>query len=250
MDQDVVARAEQILGHRFADRSLIEQAMLHASEAESRLASNERLEFLGDAVLAMVVCDHLFRLYPELLEGELTKIKSNVVSRRLCAEIANHLGLTGLLRLGKGMAGQDSLPSSLAAAAFEAAIGAIYLDAGMERARDFVLGQIGQHIDRAARLGHQRNFKSVLQQALQRGGGAAPNYLVLDEKGPDHAKAFEVCVETGVRRFPACWGSTKKEAEQQAALQALLELGIASIDEEGEVRLHRDADAGDEDDPK
>ena len=69
MDQDVVARAEQILGHRFADRSLIEQAMLHASEAESRLASNERLEFLGDAVLAMVVCDHLFRLYPELLEG-------------------------------------------------------------------------------------------------------------------------------------------------------------------------------------
>ena len=159
MDQDVVARAEQILGHRFADRSLIEQAMLHASEAESRLASNELLEFLGDAVLAMVVCDHLFRLYPELLEGELTKIKSNVVSRRLCAEIANHLGLTGLLRLGKGMAGQDSLPSSLAAAAFEAAIGAIYLDAGMERARDFVLGQIGPHIDRAARLGHQRNFK-------------------------------------------------------------------------------------------
>lgn len=81
-------------------------------------------------------------------------------------------------------------------------------------------------------------------------GAAPPNYLVLDEKGPDHAKAFEVCVETGVRRFPACWGSTKKEAEQQAALQALLELGIASIDEEGEVRLHRDADAGDEDDPK
>jgi ribonuclease-3 len=184
-----------------------------------------------------VVCDHIFRAFPNLLEGELTKIKSNVVSRRLCAEIAIRLDLPQRLRLGKGMIGQEPIPQSLAAAAFEAIIGALYLDAGMERARAFVLEHVEPAIERAARLGHQRNFKSVLQQALQRDGGDAPGYLVLDEKGPDHAKCFEVCVESGSRRFAACWGSTKKEAEQQAALQALLELGIASEDEDGEVRL-------------
>lgn len=239
MDSDVLTRAEAILGHRFADRSLLEQALLHASDADHRLQSNERLEFLGDAVLAIVVCDRLFRQFPDFLEGELTKIKSNVVSRRQCAEIANELGLLALLRLGKGMSVQEGLPSSLAAAAFEASIGAIYLDAGMARASEFILQHLGERIDRAARLGHQRNFKSVLQQALQKNGGDAPTYLVLDEKGPDHAKAFEVCVEFGAARFPACWGSTKKEAEQQAALQALLKLGLATIDDDGEVELRR-----------
>jgi len=237
MDQDDIARLEEILGHRFSDRTILEQALLHASHADHRLESNERLEFLGDAVLAIVVCDHIFRAFPNLLEGELTKIKSNVVSRRLCAEIATRLDLPERLRLGKGMIGQEPIPQSLAAAAFEAIIGALYLDAGMERARAFVLEHVEPAIERAARLGHQRNFKSVLQQALQRDGGDAPGYLVLDEKGPDHAKCFEVCVESGSRRFAACWGSTKKEAEQQAALQALLELGIASEDEDGEVRL-------------
>jgi len=240
MDPHVASRAEEILGHRFLDRSLLAQALLHASDASTRLQSNERLEFLGDAVLSIVVCDHLFRTYPELLEGELTKIKSNVVSRRLCAEIATSLDLLPMMRLGKGMVGQDVIPASLAAAAFEALIGALYLDAGMETTRRFILTQVGPHIERAAKLGHQQNFKSVLQQALQRGGGAPPSYLVLDEKGPDHAKCFEVCVESGARRFPACWGPTKKEAEQQAALQALLELGLASVGEDGDVRLHRD----------
>ncbi|MGA0286340.1 MAG: ribonuclease III [Phycisphaerales bacterium] len=244
MDQNDIATVEEILGHRFSDRGIIEQALLHASHAEHRLASNERLEFLGDAVLAIVVCDHIFRAYPDLLEGELTKIKSNVVSRRLCAEIAIRLDLPGRLRLGKGMAGQEPIPQSLAAAAFEAVIGALYLDAGMERARAFVLAHVEPAIERAARLGHQRNFKSVLQQALQRNGGDAPTYVVLDEKGPDHAKCFEVCVESGSRRFAACWGSTKKEAEQQAALQALLELGIAEQDGEDEVRLVPDGDRG------
>jgi ribonuclease-3 len=163
------------------------------------------------------------------------------VSRRLCAEIANELGLTDLLRLGKGMVGQLVLPQSLAAAVFEAAIGAIYLDAGMERAQAFILGHLSEAIEQAARLGHQQNFKSVLQQMVQRGGDGTPNYQVLDEKGPDHAKCFEVCVEALGRRFSPCWGPTKKAAEQQAALQALLELGVAAMGPDGEVRLHFDA---------
>jgi ribonuclease-3 len=242
MDGTLLAEAEAIVGHRFRDRGLLSQALLHASEAETRLDSNERLEFLGDAVLGLVVCDHLFRRHPELLEGELTKIKSNVVSRRLCAEIAIDLGLPSLLRLGKGMTGQGLLPSSLAAAVFEAVIGAVYLDAGMDAARDFVLRHLEGRIEQAARLGHQHNFKSVLQQFVQRHGGATPAYLVLDEKGPDHAKCFEVAVEAEGQRFPPCWGASKKEAEQQAALQALQVLGIATIGPDGEVRLGLDGE--------
>jgi ribonuclease-3 len=242
MDGTLLAQAEEVVGHPFRDRGLLAQALLHASEAETRLASNERLEFLGDAVLGLVVCDHLFRRHPDLLEGELTKIKSSVVSRRLCAEVALEAGLTPLLRLGKGMAGQSLLPTSLAAAVFEALIGAIYLDAGMEAAREFILRHVGERIEQAARLGHQHNFKSVLQQSLQQGGGSTPSYLVLDEKGPDHAKCFEIAVEANGRRFSPCWGASKKEAEQQAALQALLELGIAAVGPDGEVRLRIDGE--------
>lgn len=237
MDPHVASRAEEILGHRFLDRSLLAQALLHASDASTRLQSNERLEFLGDAVLSIVVCDHLFRTYPELLEGELTKIKSNVVSRRLCAEIATSLDLLPMMRLGKGMVGQDVIPASLAAAAFEALIGALYLDAGMETTRRFILTQVGPHIERAAKLGHQQNFKSVLQQALQRGGGAPPSYLVLDEKGPDHAKCFEIAVTADARRFPGAWGTSKKAAEQLAALAALRELGLAVETGDGQVQI-------------
>lgn len=239
MDHELVAQAEEILGYTFKDRHLLSRALMHASLADSRVESNERLEFLGDAVLGMVVCESLYRRFAELLEGELTKIKSAVVSRRVCAEIALEIGLPNLLRLGKGMNGRWDLPSSVAAAVFEAIIGAIYVDGGLAPAERFILQHVGPKIDQSVRLGHQFNFKSVLQQTSQRMGQHSPQYVVLDEKGPDHAKCFEVCVEIGSRRFEPCWGPTKKQAEQQAALAALLELGAAELDEEGEVRLTR-----------
>lgn len=235
-------RVERKIGYRFRDRRLVSQSLVHASVAATRLESNERLEFLGDAILGMLICDHLFRTFPGALEGDLTKIKSNVVSRRSCAEIAIELGLDAELVLGKGMGDRHAMPQSLAAAAFEAVIGAMYLDGGLAPVQEFVLRHVVARVDRAARLGHQHNFKSVLQQALQQAGLGNPAYVVVDQRGPDHAKCFEIAVEVTGRRFPSCWGTSKKQAEQQAALTALLELGCASMSDEGEVVIRMDED--------
>jgi ribonuclease-3 len=226
MDQAELQHVEASLGHTFSDHALLERAFTHASLVDNRLESNERLEFLGDAVLGLVVCSFLFDRYPSLLEGEMTKIKSTVVSRKMCAEIAEALGLEDLLRLGKGMSHHARLPSSVLAAVFEALVGAMYLDAGMEKTRAFLLRLLIPRIEAAARSGHQDNFKSLLQQTAQQTLGLTPSYVILDEKGPDHAKCFEVAVEIGPRRFGSCWGPSKKQAEQEAALQALKELGF------------------------
>lgn len=237
MDEDILLDAERKLGHQFTDKGLLKRALRHASQADTRLKSNERLEFLGDSVLGMVVCEYLYQRYPEYLEGELTKIKSNVVSRRTCADVANEIGLSELLQLGKGMGGREDLPQSLAAAVFESLIGALYLDAGLEAARQFILGSLGHLVAEAARLGHQYNFKSVLQQALQRLGGQNPVYPVIEESGPDHAKCFHVCVQIDSRQHASCWGNSKKQAEQEAALATLIELGLAQTAEDGEIQL-------------
>ena len=237
MDDAILLDAERKLGHRFTDQTLLRRALRHASQADTRLLSNERLEFLGDSVLGMVICEYLYQRYPDYLEGELTKIKSNVVSRRTCAEVANEIGLSELLQLGKGMGGREDLPQSLAAAVFESLIGALYLDAGLEAARQFILGNLGELVAEAARLGHQHNFKSVLQQALQRLGGQNPIYPVIEESGPDHAKCFHVCVQIETRQYASCWGNSKKQAEQQAALATLIELGLAQTAEDGEIQL-------------
>jgi len=237
MDHDLIESTEERIGYKFDDIELLHQALTHASLVDQRLESNERQEFLGDAILGMVVCVHLFRRYDDLLEGEMTKIKSTVVSRQCCAVVAEELGLGELLRLGKGMSNRPSLPRSVVAAVFESLVGAIFLDGGLQAATDFILQGLEMRIERAARSGHQYNFKSVLQQAVQQHVEATPQYLVLDEKGPDHAKCFEVCVEIGDRRFESCWGSSKKQAEQDAALRALLELNIAKRLESGEIRI-------------
>jgi ribonuclease-3 len=229
--------AEEILGYRFRDRRLLSTALVHASIANARVESNERLEFLGDAILGMVVCDRLYRTYPTALEGELTKVKSNVVSRKTCAEIACEIGLERALVLGKGVGNRENLPASLAAASFEAVVGALYLDGGLEIAREFILKHLDPRIARASKLGHQHNFKSVLQQAGQRVGLSNPQYVVVEESGPDHAKTFLIRVDLGGRRFPSCSGASKKQAEQEAALAALLGLGFATRDAEGEIRI-------------
>ncbi len=242
MDSTEYQQVEHLLGYSFENRELLDRALTHASKADHRLDSNERLEFLGDAVLGMVVCEYLFEHFQDLLEGELTKIKSTVVSRQTCAEVALDMGLGELLRLGKGMSNHDELPNSVVAAVYESIIGAIFVDGGLEVTRQFILGKLRGRIDKAARSGHQYNFKSVLQQSTQQLEMEPPQYVVLDEKGPDHAKCFEVCVEVGARRFDSCWGPSKKHAEQQAALEALISLGVAERNDEGDVML---LDSGD-----
>ncbi len=234
MTDEQIQQAERLLGYRFRDRDLLRRSLTHASVVDSRLESNERLEFLGDAVLGLIICEFLFEQYSHLLEGDMTKIKSTVVSRLTCAEVAEEMQLGDLLHLGKGMSNRATLPKSVIAAVYESVIGAVYIDGGPDAVRSLILGQMRRRVEDAARSGHQYNFKSVLQQAVQQQLDQAPQYITLDEKGPDHAKCFEVCVELGSRRFASCWGASKKEAEQQAAVTALLELGLAERDKDGD----------------
>lgn len=226
MDDARLDKAEALLGYTFKDRRILQRGLTHASSADTRLQSNERMEFLGDAVLGMVACEYLHNTYPELLEGDLTKIKSSVVSRRTCADAALELGLESLLVLGKGMGVSGSMPPSVAAAAWEAAIGAIYLDGGLEPARTFILAALRSRVEDVMETGHHHNYKSVLQQHAQRHLERSPVYSVLDEQGPDHAKCFEVAVSIDGREFPGRWGPSKKRAEQEAALAALETLGL------------------------
>ena len=233
----LVEDATKVLDYQFRDSKLLTEAVTHASSADSRLESNERLEFLGDAILGFVVCEYLFATYPDLLEGDLTKIKSAVVSRSVCARISASLDLCSLLNLGKGMTTQATLPSSVAAAVFESIIAAIYLDSDLNTAKAFILKHVVPFIEEAAECTHQSNFKSVLQQHSQKHLPGTPNYLLLDEKGPDHSKAFEVCVEIDGRRFSSAWAGSKKEAEQKAALNALGELDVITNDGNGQISV-------------
>ena len=235
LSPESLQKIESVLGYSFGDPSSLERALTHASIADDRLESNERLEFLGDAVLGYVVCEELYRHFDDLLEGELTKIKSAVVSRQLCARIAKELGLDQMLRLGKGMQARDSLPSSLAAAVFESVIGAILLDGGIDAAKRFILEQVEPHIEEAAASGHQQNFKSVLQQHAQAHLDDQPVYVLKSETGPDHAKKFEIAVQLGERFFESSWASSKKRAEQKAALIALEALGLIRETRDGQV---------------
>jgi ribonuclease-3 len=219
-----LAECQEILGYRFGNLTWLQEALRHASGADHRLASNERLEFLGDAILGAIVCDMLFRKFPDYLEGDLTKIKSVVVSRRTCAKISARLGMDRFLVIGKGMGSQAQTPSSVLADVFESLIGAIYLDGGIAAAQRFIVRHLEPEID-AAVDGHVGlNYKSNLQQVAQRDYGETPTYLLLDEKGPDHSKCFQISALIGDRRFASAWGPTKKEAEQRAALNALCQL--------------------------
>ncbi len=218
---DPLVRAEQAIGYSFKDPALLELALTHSSLADSRLESNERLEFLGDALLGAIVCDSLYCRFDDWLEGELTKVKSTVVSRRTCALIADDIGLSDLLMLGKGVAVAERMPLSLRAAVFESVVGAVFLDGGFEAAQAVVLEQVTAHIDACLESEDQGNYKSSLQQHAQRWLSRPPIYETLDEQGPDHSKCFEVCVVIGQERFPSAWGPSKKSAEQEAAKRAL-----------------------------
>jgi len=220
----MLGECERRIGVTFADKSLLYAALVHASSADHRLASNERLEFLGDAILGAVVCEMLFWRYPEYLEGELTQIKSSVVSRQTCAKAGEALGLEEFLILGKGMSSHATVPSSLVAGAYESLVAAIHLDVGAEAAKEFIERSMGPEIELAVAGESERNYKSMLQQVAQRDFGATPGYHLLDEKGPDHSKCFKVAAHVGEVRYPPAWGRNKKEAEQRAACNALCQI--------------------------
>jgi ribonuclease-3 len=226
MDQASLHQVEQIVGHTFANGTLVSKAFTHSSGVDNRLESNERLEFLGDAILSVVICQTLFERFPAYPEGELTKMKSMLVSRGTCARVARRMGLPAFLKVGKGMVSNKALPMSLAAGLLEAVIAAIHIDGGFDAARDFILRNFRALVEQVNEEEAHGNYKSLLQQYAQEQFSAAPIYVLLDEKGPDHNKCFESEVVVDQQHFPSAWGANKKEAEQKAAYNALVDLGV------------------------
>lgn len=223
-DSRSLEKCQGVLQYRFKNTVLLREALTHASGANHRLTSNERLEFLGDSILGAIVCEVLFRQYPDYLEGELTRVKSVVVSRITCAKISKSLGLDEFLVMGKGMGSHDETPPSVLADVFESLIGAIYLDGGMAAAQQFILRHLEGEIDATVEGNGGINYKSNLQQVAQRQFGATPTYLLLDEKGPDHSKCFKIAARIGRQQYAPAWGRNKKDAEQRAAMNALSQL--------------------------
>lgn len=218
------AACEQAVDYQFRDRGLLRLCLTHASIARTRLESNERLEFLGDAIMGAVVCEQLFELYPDKTEGELTRIKSVIVSRTTCTRLSTDLGLDRCVQLGKGLAEHETIPASILAAVFESLVAGIYLDGGFDAARVLVRRLMAPEIERTVETSHGKNYKSLLQQLVQKNNRATPVYQLLDEKGPDHSKCFQIAVMVGAETFAAAWGPNKKEAEQRAAQNALNQL--------------------------
>jgi ribonuclease-3 len=222
----VVEALEARLAYRFKTPALALQAMTHSSAKEKDRPSNERYEFFGDAILGLVISEHLFRTFPQFEEGELSTMKSVVVSAKTLSVCAEELGLDHVVLLGRGLADKKNLPKSILGNAFEATVAALYLDDGFERAKEFIMKNLAPHIDKIAADKHEKNYKSLLQDYAQRHVAAIPVYRVLQETGPDHKKKFEVAVDLDGRTYGPAWGDNKKEAEQQAAREALKTLGL------------------------
>lgn len=208
---------------RFKDISYLKRALTHRSAAaENSLESNERLEFLGDSVVGLVVCENLFRLYPDYSEGDLAKSKAYIVSEPALAEAAQNLGLEEWVQMSTGEAATGGRRRrSILADAFEALVAAIYLDRGIQQARRVVRSALEEAIRMVATDEHRRDYKSALQEQTQARTRKAPSYHILSEQGRDHDKTFLVEARIGDHILGQGTGKSKKEAEQSAAQNAL-----------------------------
>jgi ribonuclease-3 len=201
---------EVLLGHSFREKGFLLNALSHSSIKTDRRPSNERLEFLGDSVLGLIVSDALYRRFPEDDEGTLTRIKSQAVSRSTLQRVAVAMGLDRFILVGKGVMKRE-IPASLLGNLFEAIVGAIYLDAGLAAARKFVMRHLDIIVEEIVQDRAERNYKSMLQHYCQREKGGVPTYRVLQESGPAHSRAFDVAVILNGREFGRARGISKKE---------------------------------------
>nr|WP_207754889.1 ribonuclease III [Desulforadius tongensis] len=222
---------QQRLGINWTDSGLFYQALTHSSCAhENRnmgLTHNQRLEFLGDAVLELVISDYLYRKFPHSTEGELTKLRAAVVCEPSLAKVARGLALGLCLRMGRGeeRSGGRERPSILADA-FEALLGAIYLDKGLEAARKVILQEMESIIEDVVAGRLEKDYKTELQEMLQQYSADPVNYVILKEEGPDHDKTFTAGVVYRGKEVGRGTGHSKKEAEQRAAKEALANVSI------------------------
>ncbi|MEE9391040.1 MAG: ribonuclease III [Planctomycetota bacterium] len=212
---------EDILGYQFRDRSLLRIALTHGSAKTKSRPSNERLEFLGDAVLGFVVTDFLYAEDEEIDEGRMTKVKAQVVSRKCLTDVAGQLGLAAELDVGRMFSDPSQLPSKILGNAVEAILGAIWLDGGLDGAIDFVDEFFGAAIDEALEAPGDRDYKSRLGQWAQQRYHVSPTYELDEVEGLDHALTFHVSVVVEGVTLGDARGLSKKAAEQEAARRAL-----------------------------
>ncbi len=217
---------EEKLGYTFSNPALLENALTHSScanESRGRLQSNERLEFLGDSILGMVVAEHLYRNHPDLPEGELTRTRAALVCEESLVEVAQALGLGDYLKLGKGEeAGGGRNRPSIRADAVEAVLAAVYLDGGIGSARKIIQKYIlSKEVDSLRGI---RDYKTALQELVQRESGQVLKYCLTGQSGPDHDKRFFVEVQLNGAAVGSGEGHSKKEAEQMAAKAAIRKL--------------------------
>ncbi|MFA5700110.1 MAG: ribonuclease III [Desulfuromonas sp.] len=216
---------ERALGYRFVTRALLERALVHKSFANEKLrdpaASNERLEFLGDAVLDLVVARHLYAMLPALSEGELSRVRSELVSASALAALARTLKLGSYLRLGRGeehSGGRDK--DNILADALEAVFGAIFLDSGLKRATEIIVALLDDKANE--RVQHEScDYKTRLQEEVQARFGVTPEYILCGQSGPDHARSYQMQVCCAGRAIGCGSGKSKKAAQQKAAQMAL-----------------------------
>ncbi len=231
LSENDILQIEARLNYQFQNKSLIIQALKHRSflsvSNESRLMSNERLELLGDAVLGMVVTEYLYSKYPIKEEGELTSIKSLLVSRKILARIAKNIGVgeAMLLNDAEERAGGRHR-SSILADAIEAIIGAIYLDGGLDTVVMFINDKLFAECDEIVAAEHNKNFKSMLLEYSQSKNMGLPQYIVKHEEGPDHDKVFTIEVLINNQVLGMGKGNSKKRAEQMSAKNALKKLNL------------------------
>ncbi len=222
-----LAALQKSLGISFNDPSLLEQALVHSSYVNENPAAtaNERLEFLGDAVLGLVIAQELYRRLPLSSEGRMTELRSRLVRGEALARLAKDIGLGDHLYLGKGeeASGGREKPANLAGA-IEAVIAAIFLDQGINIARDFILKLMANELDRAISQGIEPNYKSQLQELIQARHQPTPSYRVIETTGPDHDRSFTVEVRVGDTVLGRGSGKSKKTAEEEAARSALEQL--------------------------
>ena len=223
---EVLLQFQNKIGYIFKEPELLRHALTHKSHVPSddkkRLASNERLEFLGDSVLNCLVTDQLFKLYPEKAEGQLSKMKSLLVSRKILGEIGNSIDLGYYMIMGMSeRKSNEKTKFSIVSNAFESVIGAVYLDGGFENAREVLQKVLFVHFDRFLLDEDNINYKSKILELAQSDAFGIPQYPTLKESGPDHEKTFVVAVEVAGLILGEGSGSNKKSAQQNAAKNAI-----------------------------
>ena len=217
---------EKSIGYKFKNIELLKNALTHTSYAhEKNIDSNEKLEFLGDSILEFISSKYIYQKYPKLKEGEMTKVRATVVCEKSLYKVAKMHNFSDFLYLGKSerQSGGENRPAILADSV-EAVIAAIYLDGGIEKAQKFIIENLKEEIEIASKNVGKKDYKTVLQEKLQKHGEVEIKYTILREIGPDHDKTFEAQVECNNKKLATGIGKSKKQAEMEAAKEALNKL--------------------------